>query len=112
MSPTGSKIIQRKKHQRKIGTWFHEEKERESINYSYINCLKRAQKYVDVLSRFLLIITLIFPITQCFKRWSEEGTYIDTRLVPQRDALFPATTICPVTTPSGYKHEVLQVLML
>ena len=103
-------MVQRKGHQNRVGPWFHEEIQRESINYTYINCLKRAQKYVDLLSRLLLIIVLIFPITKCLKRWSEEGTYINTLLVTQRNALFPATTICPVT--AGYKHDVLQVLML
>ena len=113
MSPTtGSNMAQRKGHQNRVGHWFHEEIQRESINYSYINSLKRAQRYVDQLSRLLLIIILIFAITKCLKRWSEEGTYFDTRLVTQSNALFPATTICPVTTGSGYKNEVLKVLIL
>ena len=110
MSATGSKITQRKRHQNRVGPWFQEEIQRESINYSYIKSLKRAQKFVHLLSRLLLLIVLIFPITKCLKRWSEEGTYIDTLLVTQRNALFPATTICPVT--AGYKHDVLQVVIL
>ena len=78
----------------------------------YINSLKIAQKLLYHLSRFALIIALIFPVISCINRYLEEGTYIDTVIVPQRNALFPDTTICPVNSMAGYKHKELQVLHL
>ena len=35
-------------------------------------------------------------------------TYISSDVVPQKEAGFPAMTICPVSSSKGYKPEILE----
>ena len=48
----------------------------------------------------------IFQAVQCVVKFMRGPTYISSEIVDQKDAAFPAMTVCPVS--NGYKEEVLE----
>ena len=73
----------------------------------YIKCLKVAQNSTYVVVLFVLNLLLFLQIYRCFDLFNRGHTYIETKVVPQTEVLFPSITICP--GHPGYKDEVLQV---
>ena len=76
-------------------------------NIASIVYLTIKQKWAYIFVLFILAIILVVQITACIVKFFNYPTYIETRIVPQDEALFPALTICPVA--DGYKEDVLQV---
>ena len=74
---------------------------------SSINCLKVTNQSVKLTSFLILVITMIITSVGIFGKYFERETYMDTFVVSQNNALFPAITICPIT--AGYKNEVFKV---
>ena len=72
-----------------------------------IKCMKVTHKSIYFFALFILVITLLLQIYRCYDQRARGHTYVETKIVPQRDALFPAMTICPGI--SGYKRDKLQV---
>jgi len=47
-------------------------------------------------------------VGQCLRTYFSEPTYYSTKIVPQKEAAFPALTVCPLS--DGYKKDVLAVM--
>ena len=69
--------------------------------------LKATQKGVYICVLFVLILLLLLQVAACIETYIKGPTYIETKVVQQNKALFPAMTICPVS--NGYKADVLKV---
>ena len=72
-----------------------------------INCLKVTNQSIKLTSFLILVITMIITSVGIFGRYFERETYMDSFVVSQNNALFPAITICPIS--AGYKNEVFKV---
>ena len=72
-----------------------------------INCLKVTNQSVKLTSFLILVITMIITSVGIFGKYFEKETYMDTFIVSQNNALFPAITICPIS--AGYRNEVFKV---
>ena len=95
------------KHNRRVWA-FETSKTKEKTDTTFvINKLKVLQKSVKLISFLILIITFVIVAVGCFGQYFEEKTYMDTFVVSQKNALFPAITICPIT--AGYKKDVFKV---
>ena len=70
-------------------------------------CMKMIQKFLYFSILVFLCFLLAMQITDCIKTYINFPTYVETKIVSQDKAIFPAMTICPVK--DGYKKEVLQV---
>ena len=73
----------------------------------YLNMLKIAHTAIYICLLLILNMVLLVQIYKCYDRYTQGPTYIETKIVPQRKALFPAITICAVR--GGYKSDVLKV---
>ena len=51
---------------------------------------------------------MLFQTVQCVIKYMQGPTYISSEIVPQKEAGFPAMTVCPVSSSKGYKVEVLR----
>ena len=93
------------------GSWiqmaYEEKKMENNKSSSNDNCIKMIQKFLYFAILCFLCFLLAMQITDCIKTYINFPTYIETKIVPQSSAIFPAMTICPVK--NGYKQEVLQV---
>ena len=69
--------------------------------------LKIAQKLVYFAVLFILIFILAMQIADCVRTYIMYPTYVETKIVSQPNAIFPAMTICPVK--DGYNKTVLEV---
>ena len=96
----------------KTGSWIKmsEEENENKENISSMKCLKVAQRTIYFFVLFILTFILLVQIFNCFRQYVKEPTYLETKITPQHKALFPAMTICPVT--SGYKEDVLKVVLI
>ena len=70
-------------------------------------CMKIIQKFLYFSILIFLCFLLAMQITDCIKTYINFPTYVETKIVSQDKAIFPAMTICPVK--DGYKKEVLKV---
>ena len=61
--------------------------------------------YLGVL--LTLVLILVIQIVQLIIKYLEGPTYVETDIVPQHSATFPALTVCPEGEP--YKKDVLAV---
>ena len=89
-------------------TWIkmaHAEKKR--YNKANIKYMKIAQKLVYFAVLFVLIFILVIKVAECVETYFRHPTYIETKIVAQPKAIFPAMTVCPVK--DGYKEDVLEV---
>ena len=73
-----------------------------------IKCLKVTHNYIYYSILVFLNLLLLLQIYRCCDLFNKGHTYIETKVVPQTEILFPAVTICPATY--GYKLDVLQVI--
>ena len=71
------------------------------------NCMKIFQKCLYFSILIFLLFILAIQISDCIKTYINFPTYVETKIVTQPKAIFPAMTICPVK--DGYKKEVLLV---
>ena len=95
------------------GSWVqmaYEESKMDKNKSSSNNCMKIIQKFLYVSVLLFLCFLLGMQIANCIKTYINFPTYVETKIVPQPDAIFPAMTICPVS--NGYKKEVLEVCEL
>ena len=83
---------------------------RNNNSFQYLNMLKIAHTSIYICLLLILNMVLLVQIYKCYDRYIQVPTYIETKIVPQRKALFPAITICAVR--GGYKSEVLKVKKL
>ena len=83
--------------------------ETKAKNDTSIRCLKVAQKSIYVLVLFTLSLILLVQIFDCVNHYLNEPTYVETKVVPQNKALFPAMTICPQS--NGYNEDTLKVFI-
>lgn len=72
-----------------------------------LESLKKWQKIGYNLVLFVLVTILLVQITQLMVKYNEAPTYVTTDIVEQREAAFPAITICP--EGDKYKSDVLKV---
>ena len=70
-----------------------------------ITKLKFLQKGIYVVALFILILLLLVQTIQCVVKFARGPTYISSEIVPQKEAGFPALTICPES--NKYKEDVL-----
>ena len=75
--------------------------------YWLINHARAVHNLIYIFIFLVLNIILLAQIGKCYDRYMRGPTYVDTKIVPQKKALFPAMTICAVK--GGYKHDVLAV---
>ena len=73
----------------------------------YIKLLKVLHNSTYFFLLFVLNIILLLQVYKCYEHYWEGPTYVETKIVPQSKALFPAMTICAVR--GGYKKDVLKV---
>ena len=95
------------------GSWVqmaYEESKMDKNKSSSNKCMKIIQKFLYVSVLLFLCFLLAMQIANCIKTYINFPTYVETKIVPQPDAIFPAMTICPVS--NGYKKEVLEVCEL
>ena len=76
-------------------------------DYWSIKCLKVTNNSIYLFLFSILNLILLLQVYRCHDVFLKGRTYIETKIVPQHEIQFPATTICPGT--NGYKREVLQV---
>jgi hypothetical protein len=72
-------------------------------NYNWKCC----QRLLRAIAFFVFLGLLIYEAVEGFTHFLDFPTYTSTQIVPQRNAEFPALSICPMT--NGYKDEVLKV---
>ena len=89
--------------QSKIQNFFKMTSEKE--NERKIRKLKFLQKGIYVVALFVLILLLLVQTIQCVVKFARGPTYISSEIVPQKEAGFPALTICPES--NKYKEDVL-----
>ena len=77
----------------------------EKENERKITKLKFLQKGIYVVALFILILLLLVQTIQCVVKFARGPTYISSEIVPQKEAGFPALTICPES--NKYKEDVL-----
>jgi len=68
--------------------------------------LKIGQKFLYFFALILLVVILAFQTIQCVLKFMQGPTYISSEIVPQKEAEFPAMTVCPET--EKYKLDVLE----
>jgi hypothetical protein len=73
----------------------------------YIKLLRVLHNSTYFFLLFVLNVILLLQVYKCYVHYLEGPTYVETRIVPQRKALFPEMTICAVK--GGYKADVLKV---
>ena len=76
-------------------------------SFRFINALKIMHTSIYIILLLVLNIVLLVQIYKCFDRYMKGPTYVETKIVSQNKALFPATTFCAVK--GGYKSSVLKV---
>ena len=81
--------------------------DKKRLNENSIKYLKVAKNLVYFSVLLILIFILVVQIAGCIETYILHPTYVETKIVAQRKALFPAMTICPVS--KGYKEDVLKV---
>ena len=87
----------------KIQNFFKMTSEKE--NERKVSKLKFLQKGIYVVALFILILLLLVQTIQCVVKFAKGPTYISSEIVPQKEAGFPALTICPES--NKYKEDVL-----
>ena len=75
-----------------------------------INLLKLTHTSIYIALLLLLNMVLLVQIYKCYDRYVKGPTYVETKIVPQQNALFPHITFCAVR--GGYKADVLEVNQL
>ena len=76
-------------------------------SFRFINALKTLHTSIYITLLLVLNIVLLVQIYKCFDRYMKGPTYVETKIVSQNKALFPAITFCAVR--GGYKTAVLKV---
>ena len=76
---------------------------------SYIKLLKVLNNLAYFFLLFVLNIILLVQVYKCCVHYLEGPTYVETKIVPQWKALFPAMTICGAGKDTNYKKDVLKV---
>ena len=102
-------LVADKRDSKTTVSWFKMEDEggKENKHGTKIRWLKFSQKAIYVLVLFILTLVLLMQIWNCLEHYYEEPTYVETRVAPQHQAMFPAMTICPQN--NGYNEEKLKV---
>ena len=70
--------------------------------------LRIARKGIQVVALLILIVILLIQTHKCLAKYLSDPTYMSTKIVEQRDAEFPAMTIC-ADSGYSYKEDVLKV---
>ena len=76
-------------------------------SFRFINALKVVHTSIYITLLLVLNMVLLVQIYKCFDRYMKGPTYVETKIVSQNKALFPAITFCAVR--GGYKAPVLKV---
>ncbi len=69
--------------------------------------MRRLTQAAHAVALAMLVVLLLVQSRLCLKRYLADPTYLDTYIVEQHEAQFPAMTVCPDV--KGYKTDVLQV---
>ena len=84
---------------------FHTRKENGC--YVDVKCLKMAQELIKLVSFLILIIIFVITSAGTFGKYFARESYMETNVVSQNEALFPALTVCPITL--GQKNDIFMV---
>ena len=69
-----------------------------------LEVFKRITKSIFILT---LVSLLLFKVIKCVDEYVENPTYTTSKLVNQKEAAFPALTICPINRSIAYNESIL-----